>query len=113
MRYCNAFVFLPDRGFVRGGFDVEDGRFAAVFTDERDGEVDLCGACVIPGLVDIHTHGAMGADFSDGDAEGLRRMAAHLAGRGVTSFAARASWASIWRDPFSPKRKRARRTART
>ena len=87
MRYCNAFVFLPGKGFVRGGFDVEDGRFAAVFTDERDGEVDLCGACVIPGLVDIHTHGAMGADFSDGDAEGLRRMAAHLAGRGVTSFA--------------------------
>ena len=25
MRYCNAFVFLPDKGFVRGGFDVEDG----------------------------------------------------------------------------------------
>ena len=87
MRYGNAFVFLPGKGFVRGGFDVEDGRFASVFTDERDGEVDLCGACVIPGLVDIHTHGAMGADFSDGDAEGLRRMAAHLAGRGVTSFA--------------------------
>ena len=87
MRYCNALLFLGEKGFVPGGFDVEDGRFAAVFTDERDGEVDLCGACVIPGLVDIHTHGAMGADFSDGDAEGLRRMAAHLAGRGVTSFA--------------------------
>ena len=87
MRYCNAFVFLPEKGFIHGGFDVEDGRFAAVFTDERDGEIDLGGACVVPGLVDIHTHGAMGADFSDGDAEGLRRMAAHLAGRGVTSFA--------------------------
>ena len=87
MRYCNAFVFLPDKGFARGGFDVEDGRFAAVFTDERDGEIDLGGACVVPGLVDIHTHGAMGADFSDGDADGLRRMGAHLASVGVTSFA--------------------------
>ena len=87
MRYCNAMLFLGEKGFVPGGFDVEDGRFAAVFTDGREGEVDLCGACVIPGLVDIHTHGAAGADFSDGDAAGLRRMAAHLARRGVTSFA--------------------------
>lgn len=87
MRYYNALLFLGEKGFVPGGFDVEDGRFAAVFTDAREGEVDLCGACVIPGLVDIHTHGAAGADFSDGDAGGLRRMAAHLAGCGVTSFA--------------------------
>ena len=87
MRWYNAFVFRGERGFVHGGFDVEDGRFAGVFTDEREGEIDLCGALVIPGLVDIHTHGAMGADFSDGDAQGLRRMAAHLAGCGVTSFA--------------------------
>ncbi len=87
MRYYNALLFLAGRGFVPGGFDVEDGRFAAVFTDGREGEVDLCGACVIPGLVDVHTHGAMGADFSDGEVEGLRRMAAHLASVGVTSFA--------------------------
>ena len=87
MRFYNALLFLGEKGFVHGGFDVEDGRFAAVFTDEREGEVDLCGACVIPGLVDIHTHGAAGADFSDGDAAGLRRMAAHLVKCGVTSFA--------------------------
>ena len=87
MRFCNAWVFLPEKGFVYGGFDVEEGRFVSVFTDDRGGEIDLGGACVIPGLVDIHTHGAMGADFSDGDAEGLRRMGEHLAKCGVTSFA--------------------------
>ena len=87
MLFSNAFVFLPGRGFVRGGFTVEDGRFAEVFEGAREGGADLGGACVIPGLVDIHTHGALGADFSDGDPEGLRRMAAHLAKCGVTSFA--------------------------
>ena len=86
MLFTNAVVFTP-AGFQHGGFTVEDGRFAEVFSGERAGGVDLGGAQVIPGLVDIHTHGAAGADFSDGDAVGLRCMAAHLARRGVTSFA--------------------------
>ena len=86
MRFTNAQVFTP-AGFVYGGFEVEDGRFAAVFAGERSDGTDLEGAAVIPGLVDIHTHGAAGADFSDASPEGLTRMAAHLARRGVTSFA--------------------------
>ncbi len=86
MLFSNALVFTPE-GFVPGGFEVADGRFAEVFSGPRAGGVDLRGARVIPGLVDIHTHGAMGADFSDGDRQGLERMAAHLAGCGVTSFA--------------------------
>ena len=86
MLYTNAFVFLRERGFIRGGFSVENGRFVEVFTDDRPGGENLRGTYVIPGLVDIHTHGAVGADFSDGKVSGLRRMAAHLASRGVTSF---------------------------
>ncbi len=86
MLYTNARVFTPE-GFVTGGFCVENGRFGEFFAGQRAGGRDLHGAAVIPGLVDIHTHGAMGADFSDGDLEGLKRMAAHLAKCGVTSFA--------------------------
>ena len=32
-------------------------------------EIDAEGLKVIPGLVDIHSHGAYGHDFSDADAE--------------------------------------------
>jgi N-acetylglucosamine-6-phosphate deacetylase len=87
MLFTNAKIFAPWVGFVPGGFTAEDGRFQEVFFEERQGGVDLQGAKVLPGLVDAHTHGAMGADFSDGDAAGLERMARYLAKNGVTSFA--------------------------
>ncbi|MCC8150485.1 MAG: N-acetylglucosamine-6-phosphate deacetylase [Lachnospiraceae bacterium] len=48
--------------------------------------IDASGKYVIPGLIDIHSHGAVNADASDGDAEGIPRMAAFYASRGVTSW---------------------------
>lgn len=86
MRYENGWIFADGR-FVRGGFSVENGRFAHVLEDVPGPAEDLDGALVIPGLVDIHVHGCAGADFSDGDYAGLVRMARHLTRRGVTSFA--------------------------
>lgn len=86
MRYENGWIFADGR-FVRGGFSVENGRFAYVLEDVPGPAEDLDGALVIPGLVDIHVHGCAGADFSDGDYAGLVRMARYLARRGVTSFA--------------------------
>ncbi|MBR0082006.1 MAG: N-acetylglucosamine-6-phosphate deacetylase [Clostridia bacterium] len=87
MLYTNADVFLPD-GFRRCAFRAENGVFAAILpdTDGADG-VDLAGAKVLPGLVDLHVHGCMGADCSDGDPAGLHRIAAYLAAHGITSFA--------------------------
>ncbi|MBR5094299.1 MAG: N-acetylglucosamine-6-phosphate deacetylase [Oscillospiraceae bacterium] len=94
MLFKNAYIFTPDRGFIRGGFAVENGRFTEVFSDRRrtswpweEDVIDLQCAYVLPGLVDAHIHGAVGADFSDGDLEGLTRMGRYLARCGVTSFA--------------------------
>lgn len=87
MQFVNGHIFVDGR-FVPGGFSVEDGRFARVLGEAAEApSVDLGGAYVIPGLVDIHTHGNSGADFSDGDYDGLVQMAAYLARNGVTSFA--------------------------
>lgn len=86
MRWYNGEIFIDGR-FVRGGFTVEKGRFTEVFAGDAPGVgVDLQGARVIPGLVDIHVHGCGGADFSDGEYDGLVTMAKTLAACGVTSF---------------------------
>jgi N-acetylglucosamine-6-phosphate deacetylase len=46
---------------------------------------DACGCMLIPGLVDIHTHGRAGGDFNTADEETMLRMAdSYLAG-GVTT----------------------------
>ena len=86
MIYHNGLIFTTEHGFLPGGFAVEEGRFTEVFEGDRPGDADLKGARILPGLVDIHIHGAAGADFSDGDCEGLIRMARTLARRGITSF---------------------------
>ena len=86
MKFKNAYVFTEDFKFVKGGFSVGDGKFRDVLTEKEDA-VDLQGAYVIPGLIDVHNHGNSGADFSDGSYEGDVKMARYLAGVGVTSFA--------------------------
>lgn len=80
----NARAFLPD-----GSFQKTNVRFDAriIETGALAGEgVDAEGLTIIPGLVDLHTHGAMGEDVSDGNAKALVEMAAFCADNGVTSF---------------------------
>lgn len=48
--------------------------------------IDAGGLYVSPGFVDVHIHGYLGADASDGDPEGLRAMARGILQNGVTSF---------------------------
>lgn len=48
--------------------------------------IDAKGNLVAPGLVDIHIHGYLGADVSDGTVEGLKVMSAGIAKNGVTSW---------------------------
>lgn len=56
-------------------------------------EVDTVVNCeessyVLPGMIDIHVHGAVGHDFMDGDVGRYAEIARYLPSEGVTSFLA-------------------------
>lgn len=81
MRIINA------RLFQNGRFQTGSISFTDVITGFEPGEGwDAGGAYVVPGFIDIHTHGAMGEDFSDGRAEALPVLSRYYAAHGVTSF---------------------------
>ncbi len=48
--------------------------------------IDGTGCFVAPGLVDVHIHGYLGEDASDGIADGIRKMAEGVMKNGVTTF---------------------------
>lgn len=88
MRFSNATILTEDFQFMKGSFTVKNGKFADIHEGLSSLEaVNLEGAYVLPGLIDIHNHGNSNADFSDGDYEGLKKMAAYLGRNGITSFA--------------------------
>lgn len=84
----NAVVFTAEGRFRKGELLVQDGRVVR-FADPgtfTEGEVyDAKGQYVLPGFVDIHTHGCVNSDFCDADAGGLERMLQYYGQQGVTS----------------------------
>ena len=48
--------------------------------------IDAKGSFVSPGFIDIHSHGCVGEDVSDGSFEGLKKMSGHLLKNGVTAW---------------------------
>ena len=48
--------------------------------------VDAAGKKIVPGFIDIHTHGAVGVDVNGASAEDLRKIGHFFAGNGTTAW---------------------------
>ena len=83
----NGLVFQEDKTFAKRDLYIEDGKIVGSLEEVKDRtEVDAEGLYVLPGLVDVHSHGAVGCDFSDGDLEGLKKILTYERSCGVTSY---------------------------
>ncbi len=70
---------------------IEYGRIAAIaehtpVTTSTDEIYDLSGLILIPGMIDMHIHGAVGCDTSDGSGSALGTISSFLITKGVTGF---------------------------
>ena len=83
----NALIYTPRHTFEEGSLTIREGRIVP-FAQPEEGEeiVDAKGAYALPGLVDIHFHGAMGKDFCDGNEEAIQTLADFEAGKGVLAI---------------------------
>ncbi len=89
----NARIISPGVEIENGSLFVEDGKISRVY---RSGEtlptaeetLDAKGQMLMPGFIDIHSHGAGGADVCDGTLEALKTITEIKVKEGVTSYLA-------------------------
>jgi N-acetylglucosamine-6-phosphate deacetylase len=82
----NANVVLPDREVSDVSVLIADGKIASLEGGRADEEIDLAGATLLPGFIDVHIHGAVGIDVMDASAADLGKVSEYLASQGVTSW---------------------------
>ncbi len=82
-----ANIYTPEHTFRTGDLVIRDGRIAfGAAPQEGEQVLDAKGAYALPGLVDIHFHGAVGHDFCDADEAGLQAIADFEASKGVLAI---------------------------
>ena len=83
----NGSVFQEDKSFKVCDLYIEKGRIVSDIDQVTDTTViNAEGMLVLPGLIDIHSHGAVGHDFSDGNIEGLQKILTYQYAHGITSY---------------------------
>lgn len=90
MLFKGGKVFTGEK-FENVSVRVEDGKITEIAQglSEKAGEevVELGENLLIPGFIDLHTHGCVGYDFSTADKEEIDKMCGFYLSRGITSVA--------------------------
>lgn len=84
----NALIYRDHR-FEPGSVLVEGGKIAALNAGaggEADITLELAGLRLVPGFLDIHTHGGAGVDINDATPDQLNALSAFFASHGTTGW---------------------------
>lgn len=86
----NATVVTPGKLTENQTVTIEDGKIASISADRPAADAksvyDAKGAYVVPGFIDIHTHGALGMDITDPEPNAVETVAKAKLREGCTSF---------------------------
>ena len=85
----NSYIYDPyGECFHAGDLLIDGDRISAVgrFGPDADLTLDAEGAFLLPGFVDVHTHGRDGYDFTDADETAMRVMAQGYLKNGTTTL---------------------------
>ena len=73
--------------FLAAQLEILDGRIERIYPyGTREADEDYKEKRVVPGFIDVHTHGAYGFDTNDGEPEGLRDWMRRIPEEGVTGI---------------------------
>lgn len=87
----NGYIFTEDGEFQKGRLYIRDDRIEKIETfdaadDTDENGIDAGGMYVLPGFVDIHLHGALGADFCEAAKEFFSVLEEYQIQNGVTTI---------------------------
>lgn len=84
----NVKIILPDSEIENGSIEIENDRIVKIndFTNSDTNNFDGNKLTAIPGLIDLHIHGAGGISITDKDNDSLKKLSDVLVKFGITGF---------------------------